>query len=143
MLIVQITELNYCMIISQATEMSTTTITPEPPVSDDTQPTTPVEKTPPPSEEPAVKVDNKQSDTEEKENKEKGKTPEAAVAASGEGESGKNEKTKMSEAEAALDKDLDGVSNAHTLCIHNYHSLFLIAGRCSFSDTSASSQIQG
>ena len=122
--------------------MSTTTITPEPPVSDDTQPTTPVEKTHPPSEEP-VKVDNKQSDTEEKENKEKGKTPEAAVAASGEGESGKNEKTKMSEAEAALDKDLDGVSNAHTLCIHNHHSPFLIAGRCSFSDTSASSQIQG
>ena len=95
---------------SQAAEMSTTTITPEPPVADDTQPTTPVEKAPPSSEEP-VKVDSQQLDTE-KEKKERGKTPEAAPAA---GESGKTEKTKMSEAEAALDKELDGVSNNATI----------------------------
>ena len=79
------------------------------------KPTTPVEKAPPSSEEPAVKVDSQQPDTEEKEKKERGKTPEAAPAASGEGESGKTEKTKMSEAEAALDKDLDGVSNNSTI----------------------------
>ena len=107
--------------------MSTTTITPEPPVADDIQPTTPVEKTPPsPSEEP-VKVESKQPDTEEK--KERDKTPEAAPAAAaggGEGESGKAEKTKMSEAEAALDKELEGVSNdVHYLFYACHLNLYL------------------
>ena len=104
------------IIIFQATEMSTTTLTPEPPVADDTQPTTPVEKTPSPSEEP-VKVDSQQPDTEKK--KERSKTPEAAPAPGGEGESGKAEKAKMNEAEAALDKELEGVSSKHGTMIYS------------------------